>query len=144
VPKKKPAPADIERGKRIREAYEAIGLSRKDFAAKIDRYYHDVMRLEGGQKPDPETLTLIAEICGVTERWLVRGPSYSAEFQTWLDHEKPPDLLDVELELLASINFPEPHPGAGWYSNALSAWRLGTKRALHERTQVRRKVARSG
>ena len=143
MPKKKTTQADVDRGGRIKVAYKAAGYTRKEFAEQLDRYYHDVERIEKGQKPDPETLTRIAELCGVTERWLVRGPSYTPEFRAWLDHEAPPNLLDVERELLASINFPDPHPGAGWYANALSAWRLGTKGALLEHTHVRRKVSSS-
>lgn len=141
MPKKKLVQADLDRGERIARAYKAAGFTRKEFAVALDRYYHDVGRLEKGQKPDPETLTRIAELCGVTERWLVRGPSYSAEFRAWLDSEAPTNLLDVERELLASINFPDPHPGAGWYANALSAWRLGTKGALLEHTHIRRKAS---
>lgn len=138
------APEDLARGKRVREAYKAAGFTRKEFAEELDRYYHDVERLEKGQKPDLDTLTRIAELCGVTERWLVRGPVYTPEFSAWLEQEAPPNLLDVERELLASINFPEPHPGAGWYANALSAWRLGTKGALLEHTHVRRKATSAG
>lgn len=130
--------SDRERGARIREAYESAGYSRKQLAEAIGRYYHDLMRIEAGQKPDPETLTSIAELCGVTERFLVRGPHYSPEFKLWLSTSAPPDLHFTERELLGAITFPPTHhPGPDWYGVALSAWRSGTKRSLLEDTQVR-------
>ena len=138
MPKRKVGDADVERGRRIRVAYEAIGYTRKRFAEALGRYYHDVGRLEAGQKPDPETLCRIAELCGVTERWLVRGPNYADGFKAWLANGAPDDLRDAERELLASINFPEGHhPGSDWYSIALTSWRSATRRSLLEQTQVR-------
>ncbi len=141
MPKRRVTDADRDRGKRIRQAYIQAGFRRKEFAELLDRYYHDVTRLEQGQKPEPETLTRIAEICSVTERWLVRGPIYSPEFQAWLQSSKPDDLHDVERELLAAINFPAGHhPGKQWYSLALEAWRMGTRSSLLEKTHVRKLV----
>lgn len=133
--------ADLARGRRIREAYQRVGMKRQDFATALGTHYPNVDRLEKGQRPEPETLTRIAEICGTTERWLVRGPEYSQEFLQWLDRSAPGDLHEIERELLAAINFPrELHPGPEWYTSALAAWRLGTKGALTERSQVRRKA----
>ena len=128
--------ADRDRGQRIKAAYEAAGFSRKQIAEAIGRYYHDVMRIEDGQKPDPETLCQIAELCGVTERFLVRGSQYSPLFTLWVTKAAPPDLHFIERELLGSISFPAGHhPGPDWYGVALSAWRSGTKRSLLEKTR---------
>lgn len=116
-------------------------MKRGDFATALGTLYPNVDRLEKGQRPEPETLTRIAEICGVTERWLVRGPIYSAEFQQWLDTQAPPDLHEIERELLAAIYFPsELHPGPDWFTAALGAWRTGTRGALRERSRVQRRA----
>lgn len=126
-------------GRRIREAYTRAGMTRAVFAERLGAYYHDVDRLEKGQQPSPERLTRIAELCGVTERWLVRGTMYAETFHQWLEHDAPDDLHDIERELLGAINFPaELHPGRGWYTSALAAWRLGTRNAVLDQTHVRR------
>jgi len=135
--------ADVERGQRIKAAYEAAGFSRKQIAEAIGRYYHDVMRIEDGQKPDPETLCQIAELCGVTERFLVRGENYADEFTAWLASSAQSGLHPIERELLGSISFPSGcHPGPDWYGVALSAWRAGEQGgALHGSTPFLRLVA---
>lgn len=141
VPAPKRSPEDLARGKRVREAYLRAGFTRASFANALGTMYPDVDRLERGQRPEPEKLTRIAELCGVTERWLVRGPEYSQEFRQWLETQAPHDLHEIERELLAAIYFPrELHPGAEWYTAALSAWRIGTRGALRERSRVQRRA----
>lgn len=118
------------------------GMKRGDFAEALGTLYPNVDRLEKGQRPEPETLVRIAEICGVTERWLVRGPSYSPEFQAWLDTQAPLDLHEIERELLAAISFPRDlHPGSDWYTAALGAWRTGTRGALRDSSRVQARAA---
>lgn len=60
-------------GERLREAYENAGFNRNAFSRQIGAYYHQVLRWEDGQIPKPETLAKIAEVCGVTVDWLLRG-----------------------------------------------------------------------
>lgn len=133
---------DTARGKRIREAYTRAGYSRQEVANALGTYYADVDRIEKGQRIEPERLTRIAELCGVTERWLVRGPVYSEEFSAWLTTQAPADLHELERELLGAINFPpDVHPGPDWYGAALHAWRAATRGALRDSaTHIRRRA----
>ncbi len=142
MPQLKRTDDDVARGRRFRDAYQRIGLSRQEVAEKLGLIYHHVTRIEKGQRVGPDLLTRMAELCSVTERWLVRGPSYSPQFEQWLATQAPADLHDAERELLACVYFPpEHHPGPRWYSTALEAWRLGTGDSLLQQTHVRRKQA---
>jgi transcriptional regulator with XRE-family HTH domain len=141
TPRPERTTADVERGQRVRKAYLLAGLNRAEFSRRLGRLYHDVTRIEEGQWVSAETLALMADITGVTERWIVRGPDYHAEFHDWLSNGAPPDLHDLEREVLGAIVFPrETHPGAQWYSVALGSWRMGSGGALQVRTHVRKRV----
>lgn len=133
---------DSERGKRIEAAYRRSGMTRTGFAEAIGINYNHVPRLFDGERVSPQRLTRIAEVLGVTERWLVRGNVYGDEFRDWLETLAPANLRDTERELLACINFPPGHhPGARWYSIAIEAWRAGTGGSLVDQSQVRAKSA---
>lgn len=64
-------------GGRIRFAYRnrpAGALSRNEFAARLGAHYPHVMRWEAGtQVPGGRYLGKIAELCGTTVDWLMRG-----------------------------------------------------------------------
>lgn len=136
---------DRARGARIRQAWKGAGLTRKQLAETIGRYYHDVLRLEGGQNPDPETIVKIADATGVPDRWLLRGPVYDPHFVEWLQTEAPADLHDLEREVLGAIQFPaEHHPGKSWYMAALGTWRAGTHNSLTSGTHVRKQLTAVG
>lgn len=135
-------PEDFERGERMEAAWRRSGMSRTDFAEAVGINYNHVPRLFDGERVSPQRLTRIAEVLGVTERFLTRGAVYSTEFTEWLRDHAPPNLHEVERELLACIYFPSSHhPGPRWYSAALEAWRLGTRDSLLQQTHVRRKAA---
>lgn len=142
MPRDEKDPEDIARGERMRQAWERSGMSRQDFADAVGIHYNHVPRLWAGIKLSPTRLSRVAEVLGVTERHLIRGNVYTQEFNDWLKLHAPSNLLDVERELLAGINFPlGHHPGVRWYSTALESWRMGTQDSLLGATHVRRKRA---
>lgn len=133
---------DFERGARMEAAFRRSGMTRTGFAEAIGINYNHVPRLFDGERVSPQRLTRIAEVLGVSERYLTRGGVYGMEFTEWLERHAPSNLRDAERELLACIYFPPGHhPGARWYSIALEAWRHGTGDSLVDQSQVR---ARAG
>jgi ribosome-binding protein aMBF1 (putative translation factor) len=64
-------------GRRVKNAREAMGLSRQEFAEKIGMHRVSLSRLEAGKlKPSFDTLCAISEVTGKNVGWFFESDEY--------------------------------------------------------------------
>lgn len=133
-------------GGRIKRLRSRLGLSQADLADRLGIRHQSVYRFESGRmKPSAETGIDLADIFGVSVRYLVRGePGGSTEalarmdyptFAQWLDEMAPRDITDEEKDILARIPFTNGPPAPWRYSAILDHMRSEPKHSSKPPTQ---------
>ncbi len=107
---KRPSPARIRFGERLRNLREEKNLSQKEVAAVIGRTNRSVSNYENGTNyPNPEIIELLAGLFGVSVSFLTGGS----------DEEDRILLTSIEIQLIKGMRCQSPNVRAKIYATAL-------------------------
>lgn len=127
-------------GGRIKRLRGRLDLSQADLADCLGIRQQSVYRFESGRmKPSAETSIDLADVLGVSVRYLVRGEAEEPTqvrartnyptFAQWLDEMAPKDITDEEKDTLSRIPFTNGAPDPWRYSAILDHMRSASKRS---------------